>query len=122
MKEIFEIAQSIERLETDNRTKIKLQGYADRLKQIAIEENNIHNERMLLDDSYPLTDVINFPEPIKPNEYNDEGILQNLDIWDWIVTKNGVIRLITDDDMNDLKAEDIKRFATKEEIRDRTVY
>ena len=56
----------------------------------------------------------------KPNEYGEDGMLQNLRTWDWIVTKTGVVKQITGDDMMDLKAEDIARFATEFEVKYRT--
>jgi hypothetical protein len=40
-----------------------------------------------------------------------------VDVWDWIVTKDGDVRQITHDDMQDLKYEDIKRKATLKEIK-----
>lgn len=38
-------------------------------------------------------------------------------IWDWIVTHNGEVLEIWSDDMPDLKYEDIRRHATKSEIK-----
>lgn len=52
----------------------------------------------------------------KIDTYDKDGILQNMDVWDWIVTKTGRVRQITHHDMMDLKAEDIARYATKKEI------
>ena len=40
-----------------------------------------------------------------------------VNVWDWIMTKDGVFLQITHDDMHDIKYEDIKRKATKEEIK-----
>jgi len=39
-----------------------------------------------------------------------------VNVWDWVVLKNGKIRQITHDDMLDLKYEDIERLAQKDEI------
>lgn len=54
----------------------------------------------------------------KPNEYDEDGFLKNMDVGDWIVTHGGEVRKIIHDDMNDLKAEDINRFATRKEVRE----
>lgn len=53
----------------------------------------------------------------KKNKYDDEGHLMNMEVWDWIVTKDGTVRQITHDDMPDLKASQIARYATEEEIK-----
>ena len=42
---------------------------------------------------------------------------KSFEVWDWIVTKKGVVRQITHDDMQDLKYEDIGRKATPQEIK-----
>lgn len=52
----------------------------------------------------------------KENQYDDEGHLKNMDVWDWVVTKGGKIRQITNDDMNDLHYSEITRFANNDEI------
>lgn len=39
-----------------------------------------------------------------------------VNVWDWVVTKEGKIMQIDSDDMQDLKHEDILRLATKEEM------
>lgn len=58
---------------------------------------------------------------IKPNEYGEDGILQNLSVGDYIIRKDGRLIKIWDDDMPDLKAEDIERFATIKEINDHLI-
>ena len=52
---------------------------------------------------------------MKPNYFID-GILQDLEVWDWVITKEGKTVQINHDDMTDLNAEDIARFATLDEI------
>ena len=53
---------------------------------------------------------------LKPNEYHENGILKNLSVGDYIVRKDGRVTKIWGDDQPDLKAEDIERFATIQEI------
>ncbi len=53
---------------------------------------------------------------LKENKYDSEGYLENMDVGDWIVTKDCRIIKITSDNMSDLHYKDIKRFATAEEI------
>lgn len=52
----------------------------------------------------------------KPNIYDQDGILQDIGIGDFIVTKSGIVREITHDDMPDLHYNQILRFATKKEV------
>lgn len=60
--------------------------------------------------------MINFPFDKKEDTYKD-GILQGMDVWDWVVTKDNQVRQIDHDDMQDLKGEDVSRFATMEEVQ-----
>lgn len=53
---------------------------------------------------------------VKPNEYKENGILKDLSVGDYIVRKDGRVTKIWCDDDPSLKAEDIARFATIEEI------
>ncbi len=64
--------------------------------------------------------MINFPFSKKEDTYS-EGILQDMDVWDWVVTKDNEVRQIDHDDMQDLKGEDVLRFATVEEVQN-TIY
>lgn len=52
----------------------------------------------------------------KENRHDENGVLTNLSVWDWVVTHDGETVQITHDDMHDLKAEDIKRYATDKEV------
>lgn len=52
-------------------------------------------------------------EIIPEEEKKDE---LKVNVWDWIVTKDGETKQITDDDMMGLKYEDIERLATEDEI------
>lgn len=57
----------------------------------------------------------------KPNEYDKDGHLKNMEVSDWIVTHDGEVRQIIHDDMNDLKYEDIARFATRKEVKNSSI-
>ena len=64
--------------------------------------------------------ITNFPFTKKP-DHVIEGILQNMDVWDWVVTHDGQVRQIEHDDQMGLPGEAIARFATLEEVHDHLI-
>lgn len=66
----------------------------------------------ILDPEYTENKVVG----IKPNKYDKDGILKDMDVWDWIVTTEGYVRQIISDDMMDLQGGDIIRYAKDWEI------
>lgn len=56
----------------------------------------------------------------KINEYDPDGHLENVNVWDWVVTHDGRVKQVTHDDMPDLHYSQIKRFATIEEVKCKT--
>ncbi len=57
---------------------------------------------------------------MKVNQYDTDGHLMGMDVWDWVVTKSGQVRQITDDNMHNLHYTEIARFATQDEIFEAT--
>jgi len=68
----------------------------------------------------PIIDIDNFPNEWNPlakvSIYNEEGYVDNLEVWDYVVTKKGKVLQITHDDMSNLTYQEIERHATLEEI------
>lgn len=105
-----------------------LQGLAKEIvnyfKEIKSYESEDNNPSLLIKANEILEYKTGIPDiilkitknGIKENKYDADGDLMDLDVGDYIVTKNANIRQITSDDMPDLKSEDIVRFAKEHEI------
>lgn len=106
-----------------NNYKTKLEKLAIEMKQYFDDTASYRSENFdsplyikcckILDPEYKENKVID----IKPNKYDKQGILKNMDVWDWIVIKEGYVRQIISDDMMDLQGEDIVRYAKDWEIK-----
>lgn len=107
-------------------------GWSNQLLAFSEEENiwfeavyHFSNGVFYTLDHTPLSNITHFCEEIpfplkswlgKKDQYDEDGHLENMEIGDWIVTKNGEIIKISADDQENLKYWMISRYATKEEV------
>ena len=100
------------------------EAYSDKVKPLADWEilsdliGTVDLVKLAL--SKPIIDLNDFPNewhPCKISEYDEDGHVSNLEVWDWVVTKDKRVVQLTDHDMTGLSYTQITRHATNNEIK-----